>query len=117
MLDGKGEDLGPLMRAALEYGQGAEVLEVLGGAAEDSVRAIEELCREHYGQFVTAVDDLIEVQGIAKQLKDQVRAPSPSRRAAPGAPSLPPRPGFRPCRPASKRATLPAGPGGAFPCC
>ena len=74
MLDGKGEDLGPLMRAALEYGQGAEVLEVLGGAAEDSVRAIEELCREHYGQFVTAVDDLIEVQGIAKQLKDQVRA-------------------------------------------
>ena len=51
-----------------------EVLEVLGGAAEDSVRAIEELCREHYGQFVTVVDDLIEVQGIAKQLKDQVRA-------------------------------------------
>ena len=113
MLDGKGEDLGPLMRAALEYGQGAEVLEVLGGAAEDSVRAIEELCREHYGQYVTAVDDLIEVQDIAKQLKDQVRALSPSRRAAFGAPSLPPRPGFEACHALCRAQCLPVVP---FPC-
>ncbi|KAF8398194.1 hypothetical protein HHK36_017120 [Tetracentron sinense] len=69
---GNGEDLGPIVRHAFEMGRPEALLHQLKNVAKKKEVEIEELCKLHYEEFITAVDQLRGVLVDAEELKSEL---------------------------------------------
>ncbi|KAG2683660.1 hypothetical protein I3760_10G042500 [Carya illinoinensis] len=71
-LIGNGDDLGPLVRHALEMGRPEGLLHQLKTVVKKKEVEIEELCKTHYEEFILAVDELRGVLVDAEELKGEL---------------------------------------------
>lgn len=67
-----GEDLGPMVRLAFETGKPEALLNQLKLAVKKKEVEIEELCKLHYEEFISAVDELRGVLVDAEELKSEL---------------------------------------------
>ncbi|KAA8517359.1 hypothetical protein F0562_017635 [Nyssa sinensis] len=71
-LIGNGEDLGPMVRHAFEMGRPEALLQQLKTVVKKKEVEIEELCKLHYEEFISAVDELRGVLVDAEELKSEL---------------------------------------------
>ncbi|KAL3534723.1 hypothetical protein ACH5RR_003184 [Cinchona calisaya] len=69
---GNGEDLGPMVRFSFETGKPEALLNQLKLAVKKKEVEIEELCKLHYEEFISAVDELRGVLVDAEELKSEL---------------------------------------------
>lgn len=69
---GNGEDLGPMVRLSFETGKPEALLNQLKLAVKKKEIEIEELCKLHYEEFISAVDELRGVLVDAEELKSEL---------------------------------------------
>ncbi|CDP06230.1 unnamed protein product [Coffea canephora] len=69
---GNGEDLGPMVRLSFETGKPEALLNQLKLAVKKKEVEIEELCKLHYEEFISAVDELRGVLVDAEELKSEL---------------------------------------------
>ncbi|CAH9112605.1 unnamed protein product [Cuscuta europaea] len=67
-----GEDLGPFVRKAFASGKPETLLQHLRHFARSKESEIEEVCRSHYEDFITAVDDLRSLLSDVDSLKSSL---------------------------------------------
>ncbi|CAK9188548.1 unnamed protein product [Ilex paraguariensis] len=71
-LIGNGEDLGPMVRHSFEMGKPDALLHQLKNVMKKKEVEIEELCKLHYEEFISAVDELRGVLVDAEELKSEL---------------------------------------------
>uniref|UniRef100_A0A5B6Z3H8 Exocyst complex component n=1 Tax=Davidia involucrata TaxID=16924 RepID=A0A5B6Z3H8_DAVIN len=71
-LIGNGEDLGPMVRHAFEMGRPEALLQQLKTVVKKKEVEIEDLCKLHYEEFISAVDELRGVLVDAEELKSEL---------------------------------------------
>lgn len=69
---GNGEDLAPIVRHAFEMGKPEALLLQLKSVVRKKEVEIEELCKQHYEEFILAVDELRGVLVDAEDLKSEL---------------------------------------------
>ncbi|KAI5668149.1 hypothetical protein M9H77_18002 [Catharanthus roseus] len=67
-----GEDLGPMVRLSFETGKPDALLQQLKHVVKKKEVEIEELCKIHYEEFISAVDELRGVLVDAEELKSEL---------------------------------------------